>query len=131
MVGGRLPKKTMVFSATLFLLSDAAASGANPAPSPIAQFPTPIAQFAPLIFIGVIFYFLLIRPQQKQRKEQQKLIEALKTGDKVVTSAGIHGLIANVKEKTVLLKVADNVKIEIDKAAVATVLERSSDESAS
>jgi preprotein translocase subunit YajC len=115
----------MVFSATLFLLSDAAAaSGANPAPNPIAQ-------FAPLIFIGVIFYFLLIRPQQKQRKEQQKLIEALKTGDKVVTSAGIHGLIANVKEKTVLLKVADNVKIEIDKAAVATVLERSSDESAS
>ena len=125
MLGGRLPKKTMVFSATLFLLSDAAAaSGANPAPNPIAQ-------FAPLIFIGVIFYFLLIRPQQKQRKEQQKLIEALKTGDKVVTSAGIHGLIANVKEKTVLLKVADNVKIEIDKAAVATVLERSSDESAS
>ena len=124
MVGGRLPKKTMVFSATLFLLSDAAASGASPAPSPIAQ-------FAPLIFIGVIFYFLLIRPQQKQRKEQQKLIEALKSGDKVVTSAGIHGLIANVKEKTVLLKVADNVKIEIDKAAVATVLERSSDETSS
>jgi len=124
MVGGRLPKKTMVFSATLFLLSDAAASAANPTPSPIAQ-------FAPLIFIGVIFYFLLIRPQQKQRKEQQKLIEALKTGDKVVTSAGIHGLIANVKEKTVLLKVADNVKIEIDKAAVATVLERSSDETSS
>jgi preprotein translocase subunit YajC len=114
----------MVFSATLLLLSDAAASGANPAPNPIAQ-------FAPLIFIGVIFYFLLIRPQQKQRKEQQKLIEALKTGDKVVTSAGIHGMIANVKEKTVLLKVADNVKIEIDKAAVATVLERSSDEFAS
>lgn len=112
----------MVFSATLLLISDAAASGA-PAPSPIAQ-------FAPLIFIGIIFYFLLIRPQQKQRKEQQKLIEALKTGDKVVTSAGIHGMIANVKEKTVLLKVADNVKIEIDKAAVATVLERSSDETA-
>jgi preprotein translocase subunit YajC len=112
----------MVFSATLFLLSDAAASG-TPAPSPIAQ-------FAPLIFIGVIFYFLLIRPQQKQRKEQQKLIEALKTGDKVVTSSGIYGLISNVKEKTVLLKVADNVKIEIDKAAVATVLERSSDEAA-
>ena len=78
----------------------------------------------------MIFYFLLIRPQQKQRKEQQKLIEALKTGDKVVTSAGIHGLISNVKEKTVLLKVADNVKIEIDKASVATVLERSSDDQA-
>jgi preprotein translocase subunit YajC len=112
----------MVFSATLLLLSDAAGSPATP---------SPIAQFAPLLFIGVIFYFLLIRPQQKQRKEQQKLIEALKTGDKVVTSAGIHGLIANVKEKTVLLKVADNVKIEIDKAAVATVLERSSETPAS
>jgi preprotein translocase subunit YajC len=111
----------MVFSANLFLLSDAAAS---------AQAPSPITQFAPLIFIGVIFYFLLIRPQQKQRKEQQKLIEAIKTGDKVVTSAGIHGLISNVKEKTVLLKVADNVKIEIDKASVATVLERSSDDQA-
>jgi preprotein translocase subunit YajC len=113
----------MVFSATLLLLSDAVAAGSPAAPSPIAQ-------FAPLIFIGVIFYFLLIRPQQKQRKEQQKPIEALKTGDKVVTSAGIYGLISNVKEKTVLLKVADNVKIEIDKAAVATVLERSSDEAA-
>lgn len=91
--------------------------------------PNPIAQFAPLIFIGVIFYFLLIRPQQKQRKEQQKLISALKTGDKVVTASGIHGMIANVKERTVLLKVADNVKIEIDKAAVATVLAGSTEES--
>ena len=91
--------------------------------------PNPITQFAPLIFIGVIFYFLLIRPQQKQRKEQQKLIESLKTDDKVITSSGIHGLISNVKERTVLLKVADNVKIEIDKAAVATVVARSSEES--
>ncbi len=97
----------MSFSATAFLLLDAAP----------AQAPRPIAQFEPLLFIGVIFYFLLIRPQQKQRKEQQKLVEALKTGDKVVTSSGIHGLISNVKERTVLLKVADNVKIEIDKAS--------------
>jgi len=111
----------MVFSATALLsvLMTAAAPEA----------PNPITQFAPLIFIGVIFYFLLIRPQQKQRKEQQKLIESLKTGDKVITSSGIHGLIANVKERTVLLKVADNVKIEIDKAAVATVVARSSEES--
>jgi preprotein translocase subunit YajC len=91
--------------------------------------PNPIAQFAPLIFIGVIFYFLLIRPQQKQRKEQQKLIQALKTGDKVITASGIHGMISNVKDRTVLLKVADNVKIEIDKAAVATVVARSTEES--
>jgi preprotein translocase subunit YajC len=110
----------MVFSAPALLL-DAAAAGASPAPSPIAQ-------FAPLVFIGIIFYFLLIRPQQKQRKEQQKLIEALKVGDKVVTAAGIYGLISSVKDKTVMLKVADNVKIEIDKVSVASVLQRSSEE---
>jgi len=111
----------MVFSATSLLILDAASTVGAPAPNPITQ-------FAPLIFIGVIFYFLLIRPQQKQRKEQQKLIESIKTGDKVVTSSGIHGMISNVKERTVLLKIADNVKIEIDKAAVATVLDRSSEE---
>lgn len=97
--------------------------------APAPEVPNPIAQFAPLIFIGIIFYFLLIRPQQKQRKEQQKLIAALKTGDKVVTASGIHGMIANVKERTVLLKVADNVKIEIDKAAVATVTASSPEQS--
>jgi preprotein translocase subunit YajC len=120
----------MFFSATAHipLLLDAA-------PAAGAQAPNPITQFVPLIFIGLIFYFLLIRPQQKQRKEQQKLIESIKTGDKVVTSSGIYGMISNVKERTVMLKVADNVKIEIDKAAVASVLDRSSegasDESAS
>ena len=107
----------MFFSATAILLLDATS----------AQAPNPIAQFAPLLFIGVIFYFLLIRPQQKQRKEQQKLISTLKTGDKVVTAGGIYGMIANVKETTVMLKIADNVKIEIDKASVATVISRSGD----
>src|ERR1700732_2439614 len=72
----------------------------------------------PFFFMGVIFYFLLIRPQQKRQKQHQQLMANLKTGDRVVTSSGIHGLIANVKETTFLLKVADNVKIEIDKSAV-------------
>ena len=80
-----------------------------------------LVQMAPLFFIGVIFYFLLIRPQQKQRKAHEALISSVKTGDKVVTSSGIHGMIANVKEKTVLLKVADNVKLEFDKAAITGV----------
>ena len=70
-------------------------------------------------------YFLLFRPQKKRQQEQQRLISALKTGDHVVTNAGIHGLIANVKETTVILKVADNVKIEFDKAAITTVLKES------
>jgi preprotein translocase subunit YajC len=110
----------MFLFASAFLLLDAVSA---PAPSPITQ-------FAPLIFIGVIFYFLLIRPQQKQRKQQKLLIEALKTGDKVVTTGGIYGLIANVKESTVLLKIAENVKIEIDKAAVGSVITRSGESSA-
>jgi preprotein translocase subunit YajC len=78
--------------------------------------------FVPLIFIFIIMYFVMIRPQKKRQEQQQKLVASLKTGDRVVTNAGIHGLISNVKESTVLLKVADNVKIEIDKSAVNNVL---------
>jgi len=81
-----------------------------------------ISFFVPFIFIFIIMYFLLFRPQKKRQQEQQRLISALKTGDRVVTNAGIHGLIANVKETTVILKVADNVKIEFEKAAITTVL---------
>jgi len=80
--------------------------------------------------MGVLFYFLLIRPQQKRRKQHEQLLANLKTGDKVVTSSGIHGLIANVKDTTFLLKVADNVKIEVDKSAIAGV-EKSAEPKAS
>jgi len=78
--------------------------------------------FVPLIFIFVIMYFVMIRPQKKRPQQQQQLIASLKTGDRVVTNAGIHGLISNVKESTVLVKVADNVKIEMDKSAITNVL---------
>jgi preprotein translocase subunit YajC len=78
-------------------------------------------QLLPFAFIFVIFYFLLIRPQQKRQKEHQNLLSNLKTGDKVITSSGIHGLIANVKDTTFLVKIADNVKIEVDKNAIASV----------
>src|ERR671939_1793241 len=80
-----------------------------------------IGFFVPFIFIFIIMYFLLFRPQKKRQQEQQRLIAALKTGDRVVTNAGIHGLIANVKDSTVLVKVADNVKIEMDKSAITNV----------
>jgi preprotein translocase subunit YajC len=83
--------------------------------------PPVLFQFMPLIIIAVLFYFLLIRPQQKKQKEHLKLVAAIKTGDKVITSSGIHGIVANVKDTTMLLKVADNVKIEMDKAAVVNV----------
>jgi len=87
--------------------------------------PPALFQFMPLIIIAVLFYFLLIRPQQKKQKEHQKLVSSLKTGDKVVTSAGIHGIVTNVKESTISLKIADNVKIEMDRAAVVTIAKAS------
>src|SRR5947199_6958648 len=78
--------------------------------------------FVPFIFIFIIMYFVMFRPQKKRQQEQQKLIASLKTGDRVVTNGGIHGLISNVKDTTVIVKVADNVKIEMEKSAVTTVL---------
>ena len=78
--------------------------------------------FVPLIFIFIIMYFVMIDRRKKRQEQQQKLIGSLKTGDRVVTNAGIHGLISNVKETTVLVKVADNVKIEMDKSAITNVL---------
>jgi preprotein translocase subunit YajC len=81
-----------------------------------------IGAFVPLIFIFVIMYFVMLRPQMRKQKEQQRLVAALKTGDRVVTNAGIHGLISNVKETTVIVKVADNVKIEMEKSAITNVL---------
>ena len=78
--------------------------------------------FVQLLALGVVFYFLLIRPQQKRAKEQAALVSSVKTGDKVIMTGGIHGIVANVKETTVLVKVSDNVKLEFDKAAIASVL---------
>src|SRR5437868_14063471 len=93
-----------------------------------AQSPAPtgpgggIGFFVPFIFIFIIMYFVMFRPQKKRQEQQQKLISALKTGDRVVTNGGIHGLISNVKEPTVIVKVADNVKIEMEKSAITTVV---------
>ena len=89
--------------------------------APASPSPGLLPSLLPFLFMIVIFYFLLIRPQQKRQKQQQQLLANLKTGDKVITSSGIHGLIANVKDSTVLLKIADNVKIEVEKSSVATV----------
>jgi preprotein translocase subunit YajC len=76
----------------------------------------------PFVFIFVIMYYVMLRPQMRRQKEQARLVSSLKTGDRVVTASGIHGLISNVKEKTVIVKVADNVKLEMEKTAVTNVL---------
>ncbi len=75
----------------------------------------------PLILIFVIFYFLLIRPQQKRSKEHRQMLENLKKGDKVVTSGGIYGVIEAVGTNTVTLKISENVKVKFGKAYIATV----------
>src|SRR5919204_5463344 len=105
------------------MLLELLAQAQSPAPSAPGGVGGGIGGFiVPMALIFVMMYFLLIRPQKKRQMEQQRLVSALKTGDRVVTNAGIHGLISNVKESTVILKVADNVKIEMEKTAITNVL---------
>jgi len=77
--------------------------------------------------LGVMFYFLLIRPQSRQRKEQEALIKNVKTGDKVLMNSGIFGIVTNVKEKTLMVKIADNVKVEVLKSAIGSVVQKSAE----
>lgn len=99
-----------VFSFTaLPLLAEAAAPNSGPSILPMIG------------FMAIICYFVIFRPQQKKAKEQAALIAGLKTGDQVVTSGGFHGMISNVKETTIIVKFAENVKIEVDKASVIGV----------
>ncbi|MFZ2782584.1 MAG: preprotein translocase subunit YajC [Rectinemataceae bacterium] len=74
--------------------------------------------------VFVIFYFLIIRPQNKKQKEAKKMIEAVKKGDKVVTIGGVHGTVHTVKESTVIVKVDDDARIEFSKSAIASVAPR-------
>lgn len=80
--------------------------------------------------VFVIFYFLIIRPQNKKQKEAQKMIEAVKKGDKVVTAGGVHATVYSVKEKTVILKVDENCKMEFSKSAISAVEPKGGDEKA-
>lgn len=82
----------------------------------------PLASLFPLILIFVIFYFLLIRPQKKQQAKHQQMVKNLNKNDEVVTTGGIHGVIVNVKDKTVTLRVDDSCKMEIEKNFIAYVL---------
>lgn len=83
----------------------------------------PIMTLVPFVLIIVVFYFLMIRPQQKQRKEHEKMLEQLKAGDRVITSAGIYGTVASVSDKTVMVRVSDNVVLEMARGAVAGKVE--------
>lgn len=73
----------------------------------------------PIVLMGVIFYFLLYRPQKKEQKKRAELLDALKKGDKVVTIGGIHGVITALNDKIVTLKVAEKVEIDVTRSAVS------------
>lgn len=72
--------------------------------------------------IFLIFYFMIIRPQQRRSKEREKMLSNVQKGDKVVTSGGLHGIVAGLDEKTVLLQVSENVKMKFERSAIANII---------
>ncbi|MFN0125860.1 MAG: preprotein translocase subunit YajC [Verrucomicrobiales bacterium] len=105
----------------LALLAQSPAPAGNPSSS------SGLMSFLPIILMFVIFYFIAIRPQRKKQQELAAQISALKGGDHIVTTGGIYGIVSSLQEKTLTLKIADNVKIKIDKTAVAGVVKKSAD----
>jgi len=85
-----------------------------------------IAQFMPLVILLVIFYFLLIRPQQKRSKEHKAMVENLKQGNRIVTTGGIHGTISSLDETTVTVEVAEKVKMKISRGNITIVMQDAS-----
>lgn len=75
----------------------------------------------PFLLVGVLFYFMILRPQQKQQKERKAMLDALKKGDKIVTVGGIHGELTLLKEDYVTLKVADNVELRLARSGISHV----------
>jgi preprotein translocase subunit YajC len=105
-----------------------AATTTTPAGSPGAP-SSPInsllqSPLVPLVCFVVIFYFLLIRPQQKRAKAQQLLISSVKAGDRVLTASGIYGFVTNTDEKTVTIRIAEGVKVDMDRSAIASIISR-------
>ncbi len=101
----------------LFLQAAGAAGAAGASPAGAG-----IVTFLPFILIILIMYFLMIRPQNKKQKETQKMLDALKKGDKVITIGGIHGTVSNVKDDTVTVKVDEGCRIEFNRTAIASVV---------
>jgi preprotein translocase subunit YajC len=83
--------------------------------------PSPFLQFLPLVFLFGVFYLLILRPQQKKQKEHNEMLTKLDKNDEVITGGGVHATVISVGDKTVILRIADNVKIEIEKSSIQTV----------
>ena len=108
----------------------APAAGSAAAPAAGQQQGSPLGFVIPMVLMLVILYFMMIRPQSQRAKQQAKLVESLKSGDKVVTASGIVGVVVTVKDRTVSLRSAD-AKMEMTKSSVVEILERGGDSSAS
>ena len=81
--------------------------------------PNILSMIVPMVLMFVIMYVILIKPQQKKQKEHKEMMKKLKAGDKVMTNGGIYGVISGVKDHSIMLKVADNVKLEVNRANIA------------
>ncbi|MBV6477770.1 MAG: hypothetical protein HGGPFJEG_00514 [Ignavibacteria bacterium] len=81
-----------------------------------------LSSIVPFLLIIVIFYFLILRPQQKRQKDRAKLLESIKKGDKVITAGGVHGTVEGLEDKTLLLKIAENVKIKVERSSITTII---------
>ena len=95
--------------------------------APPAEGQSSIFSFGPIVIMVAIFYFMLIAPQRRRDKERRAMMENLKKGDRIVFSGGLLGTVTTVNEKTLMVKVAENVKLEITRASVGTVLEAGQD----
>lgn len=91
----------------------------QPRPTPTGGGINSLLGFLPIILIFVVLYFLMILPQQRRHKKHQQMLTALKRGDRIVISSGIHGIITNVKESTFTVKVAEGTELEVDKGSVS------------
>lgn len=91
------------------------------------QAANPLLQYFPLILIGIIFYFIVFLPEKKKKEAHNQSIAKLQKNDTVVTAGGIHATVVNIKEKTLILRIDDNVKIEVDREAITTVHAKNKD----
>ena len=97
------------------------------APSGGDQQANPIASLLPFVLMFLVLYLLILRPQMKKQRNQQRMIDELEKNDEIVTSGGIHGTILNIKDDILVVKIADNVKIEVSRAAVSRVKNKEDD----
>jgi len=118
----------MLHPALLLLLQDAAGQASNPAAPPAGGAASPLSgMLLPLLLCGIVFYFLVIGPERKQRKKRDLMLKNIAKGDKVMTTGGLYATVAGVSDDVLTLQIAEGVRARFSRSAVQTVVE---DESA-